>query len=52
MQDDISRLASDVKSTRIGSMKISSMMDMKGLKCHPKKQCALQQIQKNTEMKS
>ena len=36
-QDDISRLASDLKSTKAGSAKISSMMDQKGLKCHPTK---------------
>ena len=36
-QDDISRLASDVKSTKTGSVKISSMMDQKGLRCHPTK---------------
>ena len=36
-QDDISRLASNVKTTRTGSIKISAMMDMKGLKCHPTK---------------
>jgi hypothetical protein len=36
-QDDISRLATTVNTTRTGSMKISSMMDQKGLKCHPTK---------------
>ena len=36
-QDDISRLASDVKSTRAGSIKISLKMNQRGLKCHPTK---------------
>ena len=36
-QDDISRLASHVKSTNVVSVKISSMMDQKGLTCHPTK---------------
>ena len=36
-QDDVSRLAPTVESTRAGSIKISAMMDQKGLKCHPTK---------------
>ena len=36
-QDDISRLAISVNSARAGSIKISGMMDQKGLKCHPTK---------------
>ena len=36
-QDDISRLATTVNSTRAGSIKISGMTDQKGLKCHPTK---------------
>ena len=36
-QDDISRLAPDLKSTKTGSVKISAMMDQKGLRCHPTK---------------
>ena len=36
-QDEISRLATTVNTTRTGSMKIYLMMDQKGLKCHPTK---------------
>ena len=36
-QDDISRLATTTASTRTGSIRISSMMDQKGLRCHPTK---------------
>ena len=36
-QDDISRLATNLATAKAGSMKISSMMDQKGLKCHPTK---------------
>ena len=36
-QDDIARLASTVNCTRAGSQKLSTMMDQKGLRCHPTK---------------
>ena len=36
-QDDISRLAYNIKSTRAGSQKLSCLMKQKGLQCHPTK---------------
>ena len=36
-QDDICRLAGSINSTRAGNMKLSGLMDTKGLQCHPDK---------------
>ena len=36
-QDDICRLAGNLNSMRAGNIKLASMMDEKGLQCHPTK---------------
>ena len=36
-QDDIARLAETIDSTNYGNVKISNMLELKGLECHPTK---------------
>ena len=36
-QDDIARLAESIDSTHYGNVKISQMLELKGLECHPTK---------------
>ena len=36
-QDDIARLAETINSTNYGNVKISNMLELKGLECHPTK---------------
>ena len=36
-QDDIARLAEDIPTTNYGNVKISKMLELKGLDCHPTK---------------
>jgi hypothetical protein len=36
-QDDIARLSKDINSTNFGNIKISQMLELKGLECHPTK---------------